>query len=68
MELSWVELQKLLEKVEGVVDPKVILIKRQHRRDETISYDFSIQSHYRYSDSTILTASVAGKENAKHKR
>ena len=65
MEISWVELQRLLEKVENVVEPQVIQIKRQHLRDDRRGYDFNVKTHYRYSDKTILTASVAGNSNAK---
>ena len=65
MELSWVELQRLLDKVENFVDPKVIHISRQHLRDDKSGYDFSVKTHYRYRDKTTLTASVVGK-NVKH--
>jgi hypothetical protein len=67
LELSWVELQRLLEKVEqAVVEPRVILIKRQHLRDDKLGYDFNVKTHYRYSDKTILTASVAETANVKY--
>lgn len=64
MELSWIELKKLLDLVENIASPQVILIKRQHMRDEKDGYDFRVRTHYRYKDKTTLTASVAGNVNA----
>ena len=66
MEVSWIELAKLLDRVEEKTAPKVIKIKRQHIRDDKYGYDFTVKTHYRYKDLSILTASVMGREDAKH--
>jgi hypothetical protein len=59
LELSWIELRQLLEKIEREVDdPKKITIKRQHLREDKTKYDFNVRVHYRYNDYTILTAKV----------
>ena len=65
MEYSWIELQRLLKKVEDEMEPGIIQIKRQHLRDDKREYDFNVRTHYRYKDLSILTASVAGKMNVK---
>lgn len=65
MEVSWIELQRLLQKVENEMEPGIIQIKRQHQRDDKRQYDFNVRTHYRYKDLSILTASVAGNLNVK---
>ena len=60
MEISWIELSRLLEKIEDELEPQKIVVKRQHLRDDRKGYDFSVKTHLRYGDYTILTASVFG--------
>ena len=60
LEISWIELSKLLDKIEKETEPQTIIVKRQHLRDDRNGYDFSLRTHFRYGDYSILTASVTG--------
>ena len=65
--VSWVELQKLLTKIEDSTNSaSVIHIKRQHLMDDRSGYDFRVSTHRRYNDKSILTASVAEDTHAKY--
>jgi hypothetical protein len=57
--VSWIELSKLLKKIEdNVINPKKIVIRKQHLREDKREYDYSIRTHYRYGDFSVLTAQV----------
>lgn len=63
MILSWVELTKLLNKIEKENEEPLqrIHIQQTHLRHEK-EYDVSIRPPFRYGDFTILAAKIEGKK------
>lgn len=63
MMLSWVELTKLLNKIENENEEPLqrIQIEQAHLRQDK-DYDVSIRSPFRFGDFTILAAKIEGKK------